>query len=680
MPFIAHQRPECVADTECYVNYWSLGVKSIADGRTRNFEMYEGHPLDKKGIASIFRKWRVFTFNGRAYDLPMILYAMSGASNAELKRANDELILLDVPYWTFMERHGLKIPDFIDHVDLISVTPGAPQMPSLKLYAGRLHSRKMQELPFEVDSYIGEAERQVLEAYEENDLDVTIDMRNDLKAQVELRTSMSEQYGIDLRSKSDAQIAEAVIKVEIERALCRRVYAPDIEAHRFKYQVPLYIKFNTHQLQEALQYIRGAELRVTHAGKVEAPDRLKKLNITLNGTSYQMGIGGLHSQESKVSHYSDDAFVLKDRDVTSYYPRSILLQAMYPKHLGPVFLKVYESIYNRRIAAKRAGDKNTAETLKIVLNGTYGKLGSPYSIFFSPNLMIQVTLTGQLAILMLIERIEQAGIHVISANTDGIVSKVPRDRIADFNAIFKQWEADTGYETEETEYISLHSQSINSYVALYRDKDGNIRAKRKGPFAESGPGLPGASGQKKNPDMDICKDAVVEFLKHGTPVEETIEWCADPRKFLVVQRVTGGAMKDGTYLGKALRWYYSKEVQGGFERKDSGNSVPQSVGAKLMMTLLPYVPADVDYDYYVREAYAILEELGVPTVDPRLRGRTGRIFARLPDAKNIHIVDARTGVAICGKARDSIRDSWVEYLKVPDGHRLCGKCKKENDL
>ncbi len=35
---------------------------------------------------------------------------------------------------------------------------------------------------------------------------------------------------------------------------------------------------------------------------------------------------------------------------------------------------------------------------------------------------IKVTINGQLFLLMLIEKLELAGIHIISANTDGIVS------------------------------------------------------------------------------------------------------------------------------------------------------------------------------------------------------------------------------------------------------------------
>ena len=466
MPTYLETRPIVIADTECYRGYWSIGFKSPETGRTRLFEYYDGHPLDKRAISSIFRKSTVITFNGIKYDLPMILYAMTGATTEELKEASDELIQYGTPHWVFMERHNLSMPDFIDHIDLMSVSPGNPQMPSLKIYAGRLHSRKMQELPIEHDASIGPVERQVLQAYNVNDLDVTIDLYNDLRPQLELRTLMSKEYGVDLRSKSDAQIAEAVIKHEIERLTGTRLYKPDIRAGSFQYKVPAFIEFQTPALQAVLNEIRILKFGIDHGGIVLMPDYLKDLKIEIGESVYRMGIGGLHSSETRISHYSDDEFVLLDRDVTSFYPMIKIVLGLYPKQIGAAYLKVYKSIFDRRIAAKRAGNKNVAETLKIVLNGAYGKLGSPYSVLYAPELMIQVTLTGQLAILMLIEQMELRGMSVVSANTDGFVTKVPRDRRWQFNATCFDWELQTGFNTEETEYRSLHIKNVNNYIAI----------------------------------------------------------------------------------------------------------------------------------------------------------------------------------------------------------------------
>lgn len=677
MAIYEEKRPVAVSDTECYVDYWSIGFKSLDGKHERVFELYDGHPLNKKAIASIFRRWTIITFNGNNYDMPMIMYAMSGATNGELKQASDEIIQFGVPGWKFLDRLGLSIPEFVNHIDLWSVSPGAPQMPSLKIYAGRLHSRKMQELPIRVDERLGDRGREIIRAYHGNDLDVTIDMCNDLKAQIELRRLMSIEYGVDLRSKSDAQIAEVVIKAEIERVTGNRVYAPDVVPGFFNYVPPSFISFQTEKMRLVLEQIKGMRFMIDGGGNVRAPEDLKDLKITIGQSVYRVGIGGLHSSETRTSHYSNDEYVLCDRDVTSYYPMIILLCRLYPKHIGSLFLKVYKRIFDRRVAAKKGGDKNTAETLKIVLNGSFGKFGNAYSALYSPNLMIQTTMTGQLAVLMLIETLELRGFNVVSANTDGFVTKVPRNRRDEFILLCGDWELDTGLTTEETEYLSLHSRDVNNYIALKKGKGDKIEVKTKGAYAASGPGLPGAAGLKKNPDMDICVDAVVEHLKHGTAIEDTIEWCADPRKFLTVRRVTGGAQdENGVAIGKALRWYYSTEVKGSFTYVKNGNSVPQSRGAKTMMELLPHVPHDIDHDYYIREAYAILQDIGVADVDPRLSGRSGIILAHLPDAKSIHKVDAQTGIALCGKARDSIRDSWVEYDDIPEGHKMCHKCRK----
>jgi hypothetical protein len=354
MPTYLESRPVVIADTECFRDYWSIGFKSPESGKSIVYEYYDGCPLDKKRIASVFRRYTVITFNGIKYDLPMILYAMTGATTEELKEASDELIQYGTPHWVFMERHNLSMPDFIDHIDLMSVSPGNPQMPSLKIYAGRLHSRKMQELPIEHDASIGPVERQVLQAYNVNDLDVTIDLYNDLRPQLDLRTLMSKEYGVDLRSKSDAQIAEAVIKHEIERLTGTRLYKPDIRAGSFYYKVPPFIEFQTPALQAVLDEIRTLKFGIDHAGIVQMPDFLKDFKINIGTSVYRMGIGGLHSSETRVSHYSDDEFVLLDRDVTSYYPNIILGGGLYPKTIGSVFLKVYRSILDRRIDAKNS--------------------------------------------------------------------------------------------------------------------------------------------------------------------------------------------------------------------------------------------------------------------------------------------------------------------------------------
>lgn len=667
-------RKTCVFDSECYVNYWAIAFRCVETGETRSFEMFNDSELDVKAIARVFKNWRVVSFNGINYDMPMIALAMSGATNGELKRASDGIILADIRPWQFFDIHGVSLPEWIDHIDLMEVSPGSPTKPSQKIYAGRLHSKRMQDLPIEVDRHLTEADAATLRDYHINDLDVCCDLYHELKPQIDLRCQLSDQYGVDVRSKSDAQIAEAVIKVEIERDIRAKVYKPDVNPGTFNYVPPKWVRFQTPVLQDVFEKIISTPFVVKSNGVVEMPEFLSKTSIAIGDANYTMGIGGLHSCESRVVNYSDEDFVLLDRDVTSYYPAIILTNKLFPKHLGAVFLKVYQSIFDRRIAAKREGKKNIAETLKIVLNGSFGKFGSPYSVLYSPDLMIQTTVTGQLGILMLIEELELRGMRVVSANTDGFVTKVPRARRAEFEAVIFDWQWDTGLNTEETEYLSLHSRDVNNYVAI--PKEGKV--KLKGALSTGGPGQPGAMGMKKNPTNEICIDAVVGFLKDGTPLADTIYECDDIRRFVTVRRVNGGCVA-GEWdepVGKAVRWYYARGVTGTLRYKTNGNDVPKSEGAKPLMEMSGECPDDIDREWYVREATAMLQDLGHRVIDPALAGRKGYTLGRMADQKTYHQVAMPHGVAACGKAPESLRDQWTETTVVPEGMRACAACKR----
>lgn len=560
----------------------------------KNFEMFEDQELDAPGIKRILRHYRIVTFNGINFDLPILTAALQGATCEQLKTISDKIIVQGIKHWQL----GLEsIP--CDHIDLIEVAPG---IASLKIYGGRLHSAKMQDLPIEPDAHITPLMRKQLRDYCGNDLSVTLDLFNKLKPQLELREVMGQQYGMDLRSKSDAQIAEAVLKSSVEKATGKIIKKGDpfrFAGKTFKYKVPEFIEFTTQPGQDALSHVRNAVFTISEKGVVQLPDELKKLVIKINDSKYRMGIGGLHSSEKSVSYRADADHVLMDLDVASYYPSIILTCNLNPFALGEYFQPIYRSIVDKRLAAKRSGDKVSSDSLKITLNGSFGKMGSPYSVLYSPPLLIQTTITGQLALLMLIESLEANGISVISANTDGIVVHCHKSKLERVNQLRWEWEIATSFELEETRYKVLLSRDVNNYIAL--KTDGSHKA--KGAYAE--PSL------QKNPANSICVAAVLEFLKHGTPLEETIRSCLDIRQFITVRTVRGGAIdQQGNYLGKAIRWYYAQGVEGVIRYKANDNTVPRSEGARPLMDLPAEFPKDVNYQWYIEEANSILKDIG----------------------------------------------------------------------
>lgn len=588
-------KPTLIFDTEVYRNYFLLAFLNAATGEVTTFEMYDGCVPNLDGIRKVFQQHRVVSFNGRHYDLPIITDLLHGADCARLKRVSDRIIVNNEKYWNI----GIE-PIECDHIDLIDVAPGVA---GLKIYGGRLHCQKMQDLPIEPDAEISEDDRVLLKTYCVNDLQTTLELFNFLSPQIELREKMSKTYGIDLRSKSDAQIAEAVIGSQVSSVLKKKVYRPDFNPSlRFHYEVPDFISFESDVLQNVLAMVKRSVFTVSATGSVEMPDDMAGAKIVIGGSIYRMGIGGLHSSETCAAHIAGSEFILVDRDVVSYYPAIILKLGLFPKHIGSVFTGVYKRIVEKRLRAKSAGDKVTADALKITINGSFGKFGSMWSRLYSPNLLIQTTITGQLSLLMLIERLERKDIPVVSANTDGIVIKCPVDRQALMLETILWWEGVTGFETEETRYAAVFSRDVNNYIAVKTD----FGVKLKGAFA--------IGGLMKNPTNEVCINAVVKLLTEFVPVERTIRECRDIRKFITIRQVKGGAVKDDVYLGKAVRWYYATGVEGCITYKSNGYTVARSEGAKPLMELPDTFPDDVDYDWYVREANGLLKDIGADKV------------------------------------------------------------------
>lgn len=611
-------------DTEFYLNYALVGFQNPDTGKVASFELgatewgaqwgEDTWSADPAKMAWIARNVVPIGFNDRAFDVPMLHACLGGLSTQELFTAVELLIKGDTGAGTrpadFYKL--LKLSHFpVNHIDLIELTPLGP---GLKTCAGRMHTPRMADLPFKVGTNLSPQQIAILRWYWYNDLENTKALWKNHRVAIELRELMTTEYGVDLRSKSDAQIAEAVISTEIKRISGKKYIqrATIVPWRSFMYRPPDYVKYASPTMQWVLECVRRQVFVIDEQGSPMMPAELSELEVRIGESTYTMGIGGLHSQENRVIHKGGDTHEITDSDVTSYYPSLIIQQGMYPPNVGPEFLTVYKRVVDRRVAAKAAGDKGTAETLKIVANGTFGKTAerNGRSVVYYPEMMIQVTLSGQLSILMLIERLELAGIGVISANTDGIVVKCPLALKPVRDAIMKQWEKETGLGLEHKVYKAVYSRDVNSYVAIYdkpdsKDKTPFRHGKAVGAYRKTIDVYP----LKWNPTCEVCNEALMEFLATGQSMEETIRACTDMRKFVQMRTVVGGACKDGEYLGKAIRWYYSTECRGQeIINAKNGHSVSSSQGAKPCMTLPTELPPDLDYEYYIERAVALLSD------------------------------------------------------------------------
>jgi hypothetical protein len=635
-----------VYDVEVYENYFLIAFKDISSHKVVTFEISPDHPefteSEKSKLNWIVFSFRLVSFNGIKFDRFLLFLAIAGHSISKLKYVANRLIndnqrpkKGDADYGLDMsdrkpyrkedveKEFNIRILEF-NHIDLIEV---APLQASLKTYAGRLHAPRMQDLPYHPDAILTKQQAVNVRHYCVNDLDNTELLFRELEQQIKLREQLSSEYHQDLRSLSDAQIAEHVLSAECEKINGYYARRPKIDTgYSFNYIPPSFIKFKTPMLQEILENLVASPFVISEKGRPTS-ELLKGLKIQIAGSTYTMGVGGLHSNESCSTHYAKDGYLLIDRDVASYYPNIIINNGYFPKHLGPAFLTVYKTIVARRLDAKglsKSSDLSIAElnqiiadSLKITINGSFGKLGSKYSNLYSPDLLIQVTLTGQLALLMLIEALELVSIHVISANTDGIVIKTHESKYHLLNEIVKNWEKVTGFDTEETQYKSMFSRDVNNYIAVkkYYDKKNKIWIDE---FPEGtkfdklykGKGVFGETTLRKQPTNEICAKAIAHFLIDGTPISETITLCKNMPDFVTVKSVKGGAEKDGWFLGKAIRWYYARGITGTINYIINGNTVGNSNCAKPMMDMPSCFPNDIDYETYINMAEDMLGDMG----------------------------------------------------------------------
>jgi len=589
-------------DIECVPNYFLVSVKGIESGKVLNFEAYGSKASLSKAdidkLKSILKSRISFGFNSNKYDMPLIAYALTGARCDQLYKTSASIIGKNTPEWMTMRELGIEYPT-MNHFDISEPSPAV--MISLKNYGTRIGSKVLWEFFVDPHQPIDEETRDKMRLYCENDLNVTIDLYKAIKDRIDLRVVMGEQYGMDLRSKSDAQIAETVITSELAKLKVEAKKPELTSEYRASYKAPSYISFNTPDLINLLETVQSINFTVGDNGQVKMPSLLANRKIKIGNTVYKMGIGGLHSQEKSIAITSSDTHVMRNADFASYYPFIILTQQLYPKHLTKKFLDVYRTIVETRLKAKREGNKLIAESLKITINGSFGKFGSKYSKLYSPDLLLATTITGQLTLLMLIEEFELKGIPVISANTDGLEYYCPIDKINLAEAIVFDLELATGYEMEHGTYQGLYARDVNNYVAKY---NGYVKAK----------GIYGETTLSKGLQTPIVFEAVRKYILDGSLMEDTIRECTIMNSFLSARTVNGGAIYRGEYLGKMVRWYYSTNGAS-INYKTNGNLVPKTGdGVTPMMTILDELPSNLNYQWYIDESIEMLKDLGVEYV------------------------------------------------------------------
>lgn len=472
--------------------------------------------------------------------------------------------------------------------------------------------------------------------YNKNDVYLVCEIARQKPDEIKLRYSLGAAFNLNLLCAARSSIADKLLyKFYSERSGLSIDKFKDLRTQRtalsFNKIIFPHICFKTKQLQDLLEDMKKVVIYRTNK------DAFEKV-IQFYGTTYTIATGGLHSQDRPAVLTSTDKYTYVHYDISSFYPSVMVAYNIAPKHLNNnVFVKMVDYFRLTRIKCKHTKDEDglivagvhnklAAEALKIVINAIYGKFGFEMFFLFDRFAQMQVTINGQLMVMMVVEALELDGIHVVSANTDGIIVKLPKDKEEDFKRITDDWCAQNKLSADSERYKLFVTRDINNYF----DIQSNDKVEYKGGLDPK----QYLKDLKKGYDMPVVAKAVFEYFAHGISVMETLRNHKDILDFcktqnvgkqfeVVYQKVENGKVID-IHSQRHVRFYVS--TKGVIIMKENVNSNQRSVLAsgKPVIILNKLDDKDIslrniDYKYYYEEAYKIINPIKLG-ISPNQKG------------------------------------------------------------
>jgi hypothetical protein len=435
--------------------------------------------------------------------------------------------------------------------------------------------------------------------------------------QIDLRQDIFEEFGIPCLNYSDSKIGDEMIK----KFYCQEkgIQPTDIiKKGTFRKEVPVkdciahYVTFQTPELQEFYTRVRKLKLGLQDDFKEE---------IHFYDNVYSFMKGGLHTENKPKIFEADEDHLIIDWDVSSYYPAIIINNERYPAHLGKEFLRGYKHMFEKRLELKPQAKKDKkiagiVGALKLAVNSVYGKSSDMQSWIYDRQLTMFTTITGELSLMMLIEAYEMQGLHVISANTDGVTIMIHKDDVQKMHDINKWWMDLTQYELERTDYSKIIFSTVNDYLAI--KTDGEI--KKKGDFLTD-------FELHKNKSGRVVSIALEHYYVNDIPVETTIKNHSNIFDFAIRQKASKNFHYEGhnktsghkNVYNKLIRYYVSNTGEKLLKIKNedcetNAAAVSQVEAGEWMCTVCNHLTKDhdmsnINYDYYIEKANRIVSKI-----------------------------------------------------------------------
>lgn len=525
---------------------------------------------------------------------------------------------------------------FIPQIDLFKIWhfDNTAKSTSLKALEIALNLPLVEDMPFDHNYWITtEEEINEVLSYNKNDvyatdvfLDVTLgNTENSLykgKDKIQIRKDIQRKYNINGINFNDIKLGTELIlqlysrKFGIPAKDIRqlRTFRPRID---LKDCLPKWTNFESKEFKGLVNKFKSTSV---FNGELKGA---LTYDVIYNGIKLDYGVGGCHACIKPGIYTATDSIMILDIDADGLYPNLAIQQGLYPEHLGPGFLDIYNGeIVSVRMKEKHKPKKERdfviVEGFKLAANGFYGKTNSNDSYAYDPLYSLKTTISGQIMISMWIEKLVKSikNLTILQVNTDGITLMFNRNDYQKAIDCTTEMTQITGLTYEFNEYDKMVIRDVNNYSAQYTiDK----KIKHKGAFEIE-------KELHKDPSMKIVPFALQQYFFLGIPVKETIEnhtniydYClrlklnsAFSGEYNYISHENGFPERKILNLSKNTRYYISNKG-GAIYKIKNDNRKSTGVNVGFITTLFnkyeekPMKEYDINYQFYISECNKIID-------------------------------------------------------------------------
>lgn len=620
-----------VFDIECYYNFFCVVNYDVKKDTYVIFEISETNnqlAQMKKYYNSLSKKDYLVGFNSLDYDWPILDWILK---QKKLKPNNIYKYSQKIIGADFKEKWKFR-PKFnsIGQIDLYKIHNYGNQNKSCSLKYLQFTTRwkKMQDLPYYHGSDLTRAQELELIKYCINDVDSTKHFMDLSKNQLNLRFKLSKKYKKNLINYSEPKISSYIL---LDKYCTKTGKDPNkirkLRTHRneiiLKDVILPYINFKTEEFKDVLKQFKNIILTSDNSEF--------KIKKEFRGISYDFGKGGIHASDIGSFEKSSNELV-KDYDVTSYYPNLSIKNKFYPKHLGEEFCEAYEELFEERKLYPKSTHFAENYIIKIALNSAYGNSNSEHSFLFDFLLTLKITINGQLSLLMLIERVLllDKSIKCVAANTDGVVFKFPKSYLPKIEHLCKKWEEVTKLNLEDASYSKVFARDVNHYIAVYSNKNGKF----KGAYEID-------KDFHKDNSQRVVKLAVANYVINKISVRESVknhllggdyifgeetyknygifDFCIGKKASVSNYTLITEGEQNIEIKDKVLRFYVAntrKKLLKNYTKGKKAGSFQAIVKGWNIEMFMDYVKKEnynINYEYYIQEANKLITPIEKPS-------------------------------------------------------------------